>query len=40
MGEKYFASLEHYTGDLLFVGINYDEEIKKHVCKMEKFVKD
>ena len=38
--KKYFASLEHYTGDLLFVGINYDEETKKHVCKMEKFVKD
>ena len=37
--KKYFASLEHYTGDLLFVGINYDEETKKHVCKMEKFVK-
>ena len=38
--KKYFASLEHYSGNLLFVGINYDEKTKKHVCKIEKFVKD
>lgn len=37
--KKYFASLEHYTGDLLFVGVNYDEEKKTHECRIEKFVK-
>ncbi len=38
--KKYFASLEHYVGNLLFVGINYDEETKIHQCKIEKFVKE
>ena len=37
--KKYFASLEHYKGNLLFVGINYDENTKKHKCKIEKFEK-
>ena len=37
--KKYFASLEHYMGDLLFVGVNYDEEKKTHECRIEKFVK-
>ena len=37
--KKYFASLEHYSGDLLFIGINYDEKDKTHICKIEKFVK-
>ena len=37
--KKYFASLEHYTGDLLFVGVNYDAETKTHECKIEKLVK-
>lgn len=36
---KYFDSLSHYSGDLLFVGINYDEETKIHQCKIEKFMK-
>ena len=35
--KKYFASLEHYQGNLLFVGINYDEKEKTHTCKIEKF---
>ena len=38
--KQYFTSLEHYKGNLLFVGINYDQETKKHTCKIEKFVKD
>lgn len=38
--KKYFSSLEKYSGDLLFVGINYDEQTKKHECKIEKFLKD
>lgn len=37
--KKYFASLEHYTGDLLFVGVNYDAETKTHECRIEKFQK-
>lgn len=28
--------LEHYRGNLLFVGINYDEKTKLHECKIEK----
>lgn len=38
--KKYFASLEHYSGNLLFIGINYDEKQKTHTCKIEQFVKD
>ena len=37
--KKYFDSLSHYSGDLLFVGIDYDEKKKTHECKIEKFVK-
>ena len=37
--KQYFDSLAHYSGDLLFVGINYDETTKKHECKIERFVK-
>lgn len=35
--KKYFSSLSHYQGDLLFVGINYDERDKTHTCRIEKF---
>ena len=35
---QYFDSLSHYQGNLLFVGINYDEQEKTHSCKIEKFV--
>lgn len=38
--KKYFASLTAYTGNLLFVGINYDEEKKTHNCKIEQFIKE
>lgn len=37
--KQYFKSLEYYSGNLLFIGINYDEKTKKHDCKIEKFVK-
>ncbi len=37
--KKYFASLEHYRGNLLFIGVNYDEKTKMHECKIEEFVK-
>ena len=36
---KYFRSLSNYSGNLLFVGINYDEKSKRHQCKIERFVK-
>ncbi len=35
--EKNYPSLiSEYTGDILLVGINYDEDTKKHSCKIEK----
>lgn len=37
--KKYFSSLEQYSGNLLFVGINYNEKTKKHKCKIEKIKK-
>lgn len=37
--KQYFDSLSHYSGDLLFVGINYDEKEKTHTCKIERFIK-
>ena len=38
-GKKYYTSLAHYSGNLLFVGINYDEKTKTHTCQIERFVK-
>ena len=37
--KQYFASLAKYSGDLLFIGINYDENTKTHECIIEEFVK-
>lgn len=37
--KQYFDSLSHYSGNLLFVGINYDEQTKTHECKIERFEK-
>ena len=37
--KKYYDALEHYRGNLLFVGINYDEDDKTHTCKIERFEK-
>ena len=37
--KRYFDSLYNYEGDLLFVGINYDEKEKTHTCRIEHFVK-
>ena len=34
--KKYDDLLEHYRGDLLFVGINYDADTKEHQCKIEE----
>lgn len=37
--KKYFDSLSAYSGNLLFVGVNYDEATKTHECKIERFEK-
>ena len=37
--KNYPAVLKDYGGDIVLVGINYDEESKKHSCKIEKVVK-
>ena len=36
---KYTDWIEQYTGEILLVGINYDEE-KGHECIIEKYVKE
>ena len=28
--------LENYGGDVILVGINYDNKTKKHVCEIER----
>jgi hypothetical protein len=38
--KQYFECLSTWQGDILFVGVNYDETTKKHECKIEKFVKN
>lgn len=35
--QRYFESLTHYRGKLLFVGISYDEKEKTHECRIERF---
>ena len=37
--KQYYESLSHYQGELLFVGINYDEKDKTHTCSIEKMEK-
>ena len=37
--KNYGDALEKYSGDLLFVGVNYDEKTKEHRCIIEKFQK-
>jgi RecB family endonuclease NucS len=37
---KYFDSLSQYKGNLLLVGINYDEETKTHTCEIEEWEKE
>lgn len=34
--KNYCQALNNYKGDLLFVGISYDEKTKKHSCKIER----
>ncbi len=37
--KEYFKELANYSGDILFVGINYDSKNKKHSCGFENLVK-
>ena len=37
--KQYYDALSLYRGNLLFVGINYDENTKTHTCRIEKFIK-
>ena len=37
--KRYTQWIEGYTGEILLVGINYDEKTKKHSCVIEKFEK-
>ena len=34
--KNYCQALSQYHGDLLFVGISYDENTKEHTCKIER----
>ena len=38
--KQYFDSLKNYYGEIIFVGINYDEKDKTHECKIERFMKE
>ena len=38
--KKYYDCLRHYEGNILLIGINYDENGKTHTCKIEKHMKD
>lgn len=35
-GKDYPSLISEYTGNMLLVGINYDEDTKEHSCKIEK----
>lgn len=37
--KNYCEFLKNYTGEMLFVGINYDKDTKAHECKIEKAYK-
>lgn len=38
--KKYYESLELYKGNMLLVGISYDEDTKEHSCVIERYVKE
>ena len=37
--KQYVDCLKDYSGEILFVGINYDKNDKRHTCKIEKIIK-
>lgn len=36
--KEYDDLLQHYRGDMLFVGVSYNKKSKKHTCKIERMV--
>ena len=38
--KKYFDALDAYSGEIIFVGIDYDEKDKTHSCKIERMKKE
>lgn len=38
--KEYDDLLQHYRGDMLFVGVSYNKKSKKHTCKIEKIMYD
>ena len=38
--KNYCQALNNYKGDLLFVGVNYEEKTKEHSCKIERLVNE
>lgn len=34
--KQYADCLKDYSGEVLLVGINYDKDDKRHICKIEK----
>ena len=36
--KNYCQALNNYKGNLLFVGISYDEKTKEHKCKIERMI--
>lgn len=37
--KKYPLALEHYTGKILLIGVNYDKKTREYQCMIEKFEK-
>ncbi|MCM1233703.1 MAG: ATP-binding protein [Ruminococcus flavefaciens] len=37
--KQYVDCLKDYSGEILLVGINYNKNDKKHICKIEKIIK-
>ncbi|MBO4320238.1 MAG: AAA family ATPase [Treponema sp.] len=38
--KKYFSSLDNYNGEILLIGVNYDEDEKTHECRIERWEKE
>ena len=38
--KRYGEWIESYMGDILLVGVNYDQDTKKHQCVIEKWTKE
>lgn len=34
---KYTKAIEHYSGEILLVGINYEQKKKQHQCRIERY---